>query len=98
VEDGNLRAPVTGATARRCARVAARIVGVGTATVFFLAATMVLITVGIFGVGCAFTERVVDKAILSSPEMRFDYLDPDRDIEDITGTVAGGGGGGGGGC
>ena len=79
-------------------RAAAGAIGAGTATVLFVAATMVLITVGLFSVGCAFTERVVDKTILNSPEMRFDYLDPDRDLQDITGTVAGGGGGGGGGC
>jgi hypothetical protein len=57
-----------------------------------------VVVAALFSVGCAFTERIVDRKLLNVPEMRFDYLDPDRDIDDIVGIVAGGGGGGGGGC
>jgi hypothetical protein len=66
------------------------------AFVFSVAAT--LIVGGFFASGCSFTERVVDKKLLSTPEMRFSYLDPDRDIQDITGSLVGGGGAGGGSC
>ena len=68
----------------------------GAAAVFvlFLLATVFLLAVALFGVGCAFTQKVVKTTVLSSPEMRFDGLDPHRDLPGSEGI----GGGGGGGC
>jgi hypothetical protein len=67
--------------------------------VFFIFAAAILLGTVMFGAGCAFTQKVVDRTLLKSPEMRFEDLDPDRDIQDITGLASGeGGGGGGGGC
>lgn len=70
-------------------------VGATLVALLLLAASALLFATAFFGTGCAFTERVVDRTILSSPEMRFDDLDPDRDLP---GGGFGGGGVGGGGA
>lgn len=82
----------------RPVRVALRLARGVLAGLGLLAAFAFLLGAGLLVAGCALTGRLVDKTILSSPEMKFDYLDQDRDLADITGSVLGGGGGGGGGC
>jgi hypothetical protein len=89
-----------GTTAGQARRAISGLAGAGYA-LFVGAAFVVVAVVALIGVllgsGCALTERVVDREIISSPEMAFDDLDLDRDLPggDLGG---GGGGGGGGGC
>jgi hypothetical protein len=69
------------------------------ASIFAVAAALLLLAglvgAGLFGAGCVFTQRLVDRTILSSPEMDMETLDPDRDLPGSFGSVGGGGGAGG---
>jgi len=70
--------------------------GVG---VLFTLAMIVVFGAVVFGAGCAFTQKVVDRTLHKTPTMKIEDLDRDRDLQDITGLASGeGGGGGGGGC
>jgi len=88
------------ATAFRVAgRFAATSVGAVVVSLLFMLATLAMLGAVVFGAGCAFTQKVVDRTLLKSPTMKFEDLDRDRDLQDITGLAGGeGGGGGGGGC
>lgn len=62
-----------------------------------------LLLYGLLGVGCAFTNQVIDRTLFSKPEMYYEKLLPDRDLPDIAWTVVerwgvGAGGGAVGGC
>lgn len=91
--------PGDGTAARQARRAIAGFAGGGYA--LFVGAAFVVVAVvalvgALLGSGCALTERIVDRDILSSPEMAFDDRDPDRDLAGDFG--GGGGSGGGGGC
>ena len=84
---------------RAAARLAAATLGTVVVGVLFMLATIAMLGAVLFGAGCAFTQKVVDRTLHKSPTMKFEDLDRDRDMQDITGLAGGeGGGGGGGGC
>ncbi len=64
--------------------------------VAFVAVAALAVVFGLLGSGCALSERIVDRDIISSPEMAFDERDLDRDLPG--GDIGSGGGGGGAGC
>ncbi len=84
---------------RRLGRAIVTLAGAACAVVFGIAfVTVAALTVifGLLGSGCALSERIVDRDIISSPEMAFDERDLDRDLPG--GDLGSGGGGGGSGC
>ncbi len=85
---------------RRLRHAIATFAGAVCAVVFgvaFVAVAALTVIFGLLGSGCALSERIVDRDIISSPEMAFDERDLDRDLPG--GDIGGGGGAGGGsGC
>ena len=66
--------------------------------ILFVAVAALTVIFGLLGSGCALTERIVDREIISSPEMAFDERDLDRDLPGGDIGSGGVGGGGGAGC
>ena len=67
------------------------------------AAAVVVFFLGFISLNCAFTSQVTDRSLFDKGEMMFDNILPDRDLPDISGTIAsewgsGAGGGAVGGC
>ena len=57
-----------------------------------------VIAFGLSGMNCAFFAQIIDRTISDTPEMKADRILFDRDLPDITSSIAGGGEGTGGGA